>query len=104
VSGRVLVAAVALAAMTVGACDDGGIVVRGIVIEVQQSSPVRVDGFTLRTDAGELLHFVVGDLPAGGGSFPAIHLRDHLAGAAPIDVRYVVDHDRLLVLRLADAP
>jgi hypothetical protein len=103
-SRGVATVAVALMALAVGACDDGALVVRGIVIDVQQSSVAHVEGFTLRTDAGELLHFVVGDLPAGGGSFPAIHLRDHLASALPIAVRYVVDGDRLIVQRLADAP
>jgi hypothetical protein len=98
------VATAVLVALAVGACDDGGIVVRGIVVEVQQSSVASVEGFTLRTDAGELLHFVVGDLPTGGGSFPAIHLRDHLASASPVAVRYVKEHDQLVVLRLADAP
>jgi hypothetical protein len=103
-SGRVALAAVALVAMAVGACDDGALVVRGIVIDVQQSSVAHVEGFTLRSETGELFHFVVGDLPAGGGSFPAIHLRDHLASASPIAVRYVVKDAQLIVLRLADAP
>jgi len=98
------IVAVLSMALAVGACDDGALVVRGIVIDVQQSSVAHVEGFTLRTDAGEVLHFVIGDIPADGGSFPAVHLHDHLASAQPIAVRYAVKGDQLIVLRLADAP
>lgn len=88
----------------VAGCDDGALVVRGIVIDVQQSSPAQVQGFTLRSDTGELLVFEIGELESGGGSFPAVHLRDHLASASPIVVRYVATGERLIVMRMADAP
>jgi hypothetical protein len=94
----------ALLALSASACTDDGLVARGIVVDVQQSSFTHVDGFTLRTADGRLLHFTVGEIPPGNGSFPAIHLRDHLASALPIDVRYVVEHDQNIALRLADAP
>ncbi|MGH2407367.1 MAG: hypothetical protein ACRDF7_04705 [Candidatus Limnocylindrales bacterium] len=94
----------ALLALSVCGCGDGAIVVRGIVVEVQQPSFTHVTGFTLRTADGRLLTFVIGDIPPGNGSFPPIHLRDHLASALPIDVRYVVEHDQNIALRLADAP
>ena len=94
----------ALLALSVGACGDGAMVVRGIVVDVQQPSFTQVDGFTLRTAEGQLIHFVIGDIPPGNGSFPAIHLRDHLASALPIDVGYVVEHDQDIAIRLADAP
>jgi hypothetical protein len=93
----------ALLAISAVACADDGIIARGIVVDVQQSSFTHVDAFTLRTADGRLLRFVVGDIPPGNGSFPAIHLRDHLASALPIDVRYVIEHDQLIVQRLADA-
>jgi hypothetical protein len=104
VSRYVALATAALLTLAIGACDDGALVARGIVIDVQQTSVAHVDGFTLRTDAGEVLHFVIGDIPVDGGSFPAVHLHDHLASAQPIAVRYVVKGDQSIVLRLADAP
>jgi hypothetical protein len=104
VSSHVAVATAAVLALALGACDDGALVVRGIVVEVQQTSVAHVDGFTLRADTGEVVRFVIGDLPADGGSFPAVHLHDHLASAGPIAVRYAVKGDQLIALRLADAP
>ena len=99
-----MAALVALAVACV-ACNDGGTVVTGIVIDVQQSGPADVEGFTLRTDDGRLLGFTVGpDTVAAGGTFPAVHLRDHLASGQPIVVRYVAGKDGLVAIRLADAP
>lgn len=92
-----------LALLLIG-CGEDALVVRGIVVAVQQSSPAQVQGFTLRSDAGRLLVFEIGELESGGGSFPAVHLRDHLASASPIAVRYVVEGERLIVIRMADAP
>ena len=91
-------------ALLLAGCDEDVLVVRGIVMAVQQSSPAQVQGLTLRSDAGQVLVFEIGELESGGGSFPAVHLRDHLASASPIAVRYVVKGERLIVIRLADAP
>jgi len=93
-----------LLALLLAGCDDDALVVRGIVVAVQQSSPAQVQGFTLRSYAGALLVFEIGELESVGGSFPAVHLRDHLVSASPIAVRYVVTGERLIVVRLADAP
>ena len=101
--GRLAAAAVIPLVLLLTGCDDGAHVVRGIVIDVRQSSPTQVQGFTLRSDAGVLLTFEIGELESGGG-FPAVHLRDHLASASPIAVRYVTQGERLIVVRLADAP
>ena len=43
------------------ACDDGGVVTTGIVIDVRQTGPATVTGFTLRTDDGQLMDFQLGD-------------------------------------------
>lgn len=91
-------------ALLLAGCAEDAFVVRGIVVAVQQSSPAEVQGFTLRSDAGQLLVLEIGKLESGGGSFPAVHLRDHLASASPIAVRYVVKGERLIVIRMADAP
>jgi hypothetical protein len=88
----------------VAACDDGGAVTTGIVIDVQQSGPADVTGFTLRADDGRLMAFTVGDTVTGNGSFPSIHLRDHMASAQRVAVRYVTTDSGLIAIRLADAP
>jgi len=88
----------------VGACDDGGQVVTGIVIDVRQSGPATVTGFTLRADDGRLLEFRVGETSSSDGSFPSVHLRDHLATSQRVAVRYVASDDGPLAIRLADAP
>ena len=49
--------ALAVALVSVTACDDGGVVTTGIVIDVRQTDPATVTGFTLRTDDGRLMDF-----------------------------------------------
>ena len=86
------------------ACDDGGQVTTGIVLDVRQTGPATVTGFTLRADDGRVLEFKVGETSAADGTFPSIHLRDHMANAQRVAVRYVETGDGLLAIRLADAP
>jgi len=100
---RGVVVALSLVLAT-AACDDGGAVTTGIVIDVQQSGPAIVTSFTLRADDGRLMIFKVGDTSGGEGSFPSVHLRDHLASAQRVAVRYVTTDSGLLAVRLADAP
>jgi hypothetical protein len=94
----------AAVALTMLACDDGGVVTTGIVIDVRQTGPATVTGFTLRTDDGRLMDFQLGPTGAGDGSFPSIHLRDHMASAQRVAVRYVTTDGGLVAIRLADAP
>ena len=96
--------ACAAVALTMLACDDGGVVTTGIVIDVRQTGPATVTGFTLRTDDGRLMDFQLGPTGAGDGSFPSIHLRDHMASAQRVAVRYVTTDGGLVAIRLADAP
>lgn len=90
--------------VAVAGCDDGGEVTSGIVIDVDQSGPAVVTGFTLRADDGQVLVFRVGETGSGDGTFPSIHLRDHLASSQRVAVRYVTTDEGLVAIRLADAP
>ncbi|MFI5292109.1 MAG: hypothetical protein ACHQ02_04525 [Candidatus Limnocylindrales bacterium] len=94
----------ALAIVSVTACDDGGLVTTGVVIDVQQTDPATVTGFTLRADDGRTIIFGVGQTSSSDGSFPSIHLRDHLVSAQRVAVRYVEGDDGPVAIRLADAP
>ena len=101
--GLALVTCIVMA-LAATACDDGGQVTTGIVIDVRSSGPATVTGFTLRTDDGRLMSFRVGETGTGDGAFPSVHLRDHLASSQRVAVRYVATDDGLLAIRLADAP
>jgi hypothetical protein len=99
-----LLSALLLALVLVAACDDGAAVTTGIVIDVRQSGPATVTGFTLRADDGRLMDFQIGEMTLGDGSFPSVHLRDHLASSQRVAVRYVTTDEGLVAIRLADAP
>jgi hypothetical protein len=99
-----LAASACLILALAAACDDGGQVTTGIVLDVRQAGPAVVTGFTLRADDGRVMEFLVGETSATDGSFPSIHLRDHMASAQRVAVRYVETDDGLLAIRLADAP
>ena len=53
---------------------------------------------------GQLMDFQLGETGTGDGSFPSIHLRDHMASAQRVAVRYVTTDGGLIAIRLADAP
>ena len=106
----IVVAAVALAgcqgtvpAATAGAPPSARSAV-GIVVSVEGTSPGWVERFSLRTEEGRVLVFEVGPLDLSGGGFPAAHLREHQATAAPVAVDYRVEGDRQVATRLRDAP
>jgi hypothetical protein len=88
----------------VAACASPEERVTGIVTAIDAEGLGAVRGFTLRTTQGESLRFSLGPLASDRGSFPADHLAEHLASAAPIEVRYRRDGERLVAVRLADAP
>jgi hypothetical protein len=108
---RPLLPAVAFVALALGAaaCDGGGGAsgaqeAVGIVTSVEGSSPAQVNRFTLRTADGAVLTFEIGRLEAGGDSFPASHLREHLATAEPVRVAYRSEGGSLVAVRLRDGP
>jgi hypothetical protein len=63
----------------------------GLVIAANGPDAASVNTFTLRTDDGRTLDFVVGTLDIADGGLPAPHLREHMAGSTPTTVYYVVD-------------
>lgn len=76
----------------------------GIVVAVDQVTLTEIRSFTLRTEAGEMLTFRVGALDLSSGAFPANHLREHMATAAPIAVAYTDNNGEPTAVRLVDAP
>jgi hypothetical protein len=77
--------------------------VDGLVLSVDSSGLTQVHGFTLRTTAGDVLHFAVGNLE-NPTQFPPGHLAEHQANALPVRVYYVPGPEgALLVYRLEDA-
>ena len=89
-------------------CEVGGPIsecgrVTGIVVRVDGASLAVVDGFSLRTDRGEVIDFIVERLDVTGGGKPGPHLREHRLDGLAIDVEYKVDAGRRVALRYTDA-
>ncbi len=91
------------AALAVGACGDPGKAAAGIVIAVEAPAG-EVTGFTLRTQQGETLAFVIGVLEIDGAAFAAAHLAEHAVTLQPIAVGYRVRDGANVVHRMVDAP
>ena len=98
-----LVAVVLAAAVLVGACGDPGKAAAGIVINLDATTG-QVSGFTLRTQEGETIAFVIGTLETDGAAFPASHLAEHAVTLQPIAVGYRVKDGLNVVHRMVDAP
>ena len=73
----------------------------GVVVGVEAAGLARVRGFTLRTDTGESVAFVIGDLQ-NGAEFPPGHLVEHQATAQRIRVWYRTEDATKVAVRLAD--
>jgi hypothetical protein len=79
-------------------------VVRGVLLDVEAPSIDKVDSFTLRTDAGEEMHFItapnfnqgIAHLMTPG------HMRQHMALADPVVVTYRQDNTTLVALDAVD--
>ena len=76
----------------------------GVVVSVDQASLTDVRAFTLRTEAGEMLTFRVGDLDLSRDGFPANHLREHMAMVSAVVVDYTNEGAELVAVHLTDAP
>jgi hypothetical protein len=79
--------------------------VRGVLLDVVSPSIQQVDGFTLRTDAGQLLTFVTApDFNAGAThAMTPGHMRQHMALAEPVTVIFRDDGGVLIALSAIDA-
>ena len=87
----------------VAACGPADTTAAGFVIEVNSTSLTQVDSFTLRTPEGVHLQFRVGRLELDGGTFPAGHLREHMALGQPVAVAYRQEGSDRVAFRLVDA-
>lgn len=91
------------AALAVSACGDPGKSAAGLVVAVDAPAG-EVTGFTLRTQQGETIPFVIGTLEVDGAAFAASHLVEHAVTLEPIAVGYRVRDGKNVVHRLVDAP
>jgi hypothetical protein len=62
-----------------------------------------VTTFTLRTNDGQTINFVVGTLDVSGEGLPAPHLREHMAGSTPTTVYYRVENGQNVAIKYTDA-
>jgi hypothetical protein len=91
-----LVAASAAAAQLVSPVD-------GQVVKLDTEGLTKVRGFTLRTNAGQVLAFRLGVLD-NGAQFPPSHLAEHMATGSPVRVTFRVEDGVPVVYRVEDAP
>ena len=75
---------------------------RGVVIHVDTVSLTDVRGFDLRTEAGAIVHFQIGQLDMSAPGFNAQHLVVHQATAQPVVVTYEDRDGTLVAVRLVD--
>lgn len=74
---------------------------RGLIVDVRAESVVEWESLTLRLSGGKELTFTRGadvDLRF----WRASHLREHMAGAQPITVRYSESKGRLVAISISD--
>ena len=102
--GQRLLAAALFVGLVLTGCDPGSATAVGIVTGVDARSLTDVDRFTLRTQEGTTVTFIVGRLELDSGAFPATHLQEHRATAQPIAVAYRPEADGNVAYRLVDAP
>jgi hypothetical protein len=74
----------------------------GLVIAATGPDSATVDTFTLRTNDGEVIDFTVGTLDLSNGGLPAPHLREHMVGATPTKVYYVVEEGKDVAIKYID--
>jgi hypothetical protein len=73
----------------------------GVPIDIEAEGFTKVTAFTIRTDDGRQLRFVMGQLE-NGAEFPPNHLAEHLAGSTKIRVFYRQQGADQLAYRLED--
>lgn len=75
-----------------------------MVISANGPDATDVDSFSLRTNDGRIIDFVVGTLDLAGGGLPAPHLREHLVSGIPIAVDYREENGQNVAIRYVDTP
>ena len=73
----------------------------GVVVGVDSAGLAHVRGFTLRSDTGETVTFIIGDLE-NGAQFPPGHLVEHQSTAQRIRVWYRTEGATKVAVRLED--
>jgi hypothetical protein len=94
-----------LAALLAACGEDGGTEpspVRGVVVQVEGTAFGDVPGFTIRTDSGETMRFLLALDDAF--AFPPEHLRTHMATLEPVRVWYREMDGERVAYRVEDAP
>jgi hypothetical protein len=91
-------------ALAVG-CGQKPLEVRGVLVDVQSREIVNADAITLRDEGGTLHTFRVSPEVATDREHPntASHLRQHLALADPVIVRYRATAEGPLAFQIVDA-
>ena len=102
-AGRSVAALLLFAVLALAACGDPGKAAAGVVIALDAPGG-EVTGFTLRTQQGETMAFVIGSLEVDGAAFAASHLAEHAVTLQPIAVAYRVEDGTNVVHRMVDAP
>jgi len=74
----------------------------GLVIAATGPDSATVDTFTLRTNDGQVIDFTVGTLDLSNGGLPAPHLREHMVGATPTRVYYIVEGGKDVAIKYID--
>lgn len=78
--------------------------VRGVLVGVQSTQLVHAEAITLRDGGGVTWTFTVSPEVADNGEHPttASHLRQHMAGADPVIVRYRETPEGIMAVRILD--
>jgi hypothetical protein len=77
--------------------------VEGVPIDIEAEGFTEVTAFTLRTDDGRQLRFLLGQLE-NPTKFPPTHLAEHLAASTRIVVYFRPEGSEQVAYRLDDAP
>lgn len=102
-AGRIAVLAVAalIGVAAVSCIDTGPPPVEGVVVDIDSTGLADVTGFTIRTDDGEDVGFVVRELE-NGAEFPPTHLAEHRASGEPVRVWFRTEGDVRVAYRIED--
>lgn len=90
--------------LAIGGCGPAPQTAAGFVVDVQSTSLTEITSFTVRTEAGEEITFLVGVLDLNGGGFPGTHLREHMVTNQPIAVAFESEGGDRVATKVVDAP
>ena len=77
--------------------------VAGVVVGIESSGLNGIHAFSLRTSAGRIVRFTLGNLD-NPTQFPPGHLAEHQLTSIPVLAFFKVDGPNLVVYHLEDAP